>query len=113
MVGWHHRLSGHEFEQAPGDGKEQGSLVCCSPQNHKESDMTERLNIRNRKHLYMAAGSSVGYMEGFFDCITNQGKKGTIKLWSHCDISFLNILFFGAVLTCVIFFCIPFLIFHY
>ena len=29
MVGWHHRLNGHEFEQAPGDGEEQGSLVCC------------------------------------------------------------------------------------
>ena len=31
MVGWHHRLDGHEFEQAPGDGEGQGSLACCSP----------------------------------------------------------------------------------
>ena len=31
MVGWHHRLKGHEFEQAPGDSEGQGSLVCCSP----------------------------------------------------------------------------------
>ena len=31
MVGWHHRLNGHEFEQAPGDGDGQGSLACCSP----------------------------------------------------------------------------------
>ena len=31
MVGWHHRLDGHEFEQAPGDGKGQGSLMCCGP----------------------------------------------------------------------------------
>ena len=31
MVGWHHRLSGHEFEQTPGDSEGQGSLVCCSP----------------------------------------------------------------------------------
>ena len=44
MVGWHHRLNGHEFEEAPGDGEGQGSLVCCSPQGHKESDTTERLN---------------------------------------------------------------------
>ena len=36
MVGWHHRLNGHEFEQAPGDGKGQGSLVCCSPRGGKE-----------------------------------------------------------------------------
>ena len=35
---------GHEFEQAPGDGKGQGSLTCCSPWSRKELDMTERLN---------------------------------------------------------------------
>ena len=44
MVGWHLRLDGHEFEQALGVGDGQGSLVCCSPLGHKESDMTERLN---------------------------------------------------------------------
>ena len=41
MVGWHHRLDGDEFEQALGVSDEQGSLVCCSPWGHKESDMTE------------------------------------------------------------------------
>ena len=44
MVGWHHRLDGHEFEQALGDGEGQGNLVCCSPWGHKESDTTEQLN---------------------------------------------------------------------
>ena len=44
MVGWHHRLDGQEFEQAPGVGDGQGSLTCCSPWDHKESEMTERLN---------------------------------------------------------------------
>ena len=44
MVGWHHRLDGHEFEQVPGVGDGQGSLVCCSPWGRKESDTTERLN---------------------------------------------------------------------
>ena len=44
MFGWHHRQDGHEFEQAPGVGDGQGSLVCCSPRGHKESDTTERLN---------------------------------------------------------------------
>ena len=43
-VGWHHRLNGHEFEQALGDGEGQGSLECCSPWGCKESDTTERLN---------------------------------------------------------------------
>ena len=38
MIGWHHQLSGHEFEQAPGIDDGQGSLVCCSPWGHKESD---------------------------------------------------------------------------
>ena len=36
MVGWHHRLNGHEFEQTPGDSEGQGSLVCCSPRGHKD-----------------------------------------------------------------------------
>ena len=44
MVGWHHWLRGHEFEQAPGVGDGQGSLVCCSPWGHKESDTTEQVN---------------------------------------------------------------------
>ena len=44
MVGWHHQLNGHQFEQAPGDDEGQGSLVCCSPRGCKESDLTERLN---------------------------------------------------------------------
>ena len=44
MVGWHHQLDGHEFEQALGVGDGQGSLVCYSPWGHKESDMTEWLN---------------------------------------------------------------------
>ena len=44
MVGWHHRLNGHEFEQALGAGDGRGSLVCCSPWGRKESDTTERLN---------------------------------------------------------------------
>ena len=44
MVGWHHQIDGHEFEQAPGVGDGQGSLVCCSPWGCKESDTTEQLN---------------------------------------------------------------------
>ena len=44
MVGWHHQLDRHEFEQAPGVGDKQGSLVCCSPWGGKESDTTDWLN---------------------------------------------------------------------
>ena len=39
MVGWHHQLNGHEFEQTLGDGEEQGSLACCSTWGPKEPDM--------------------------------------------------------------------------
>ena len=44
MVGWHHQLNGHEFEQNPGNSEGQGSLACCSPWNCKVSDMTWQLN---------------------------------------------------------------------
>ena len=49
MAGWQHRLNGHEFEQALGDGEGQGSWACCNPWGHKESDMTERLNNNQKK----------------------------------------------------------------
>ena len=44
MVGWHHQLNGHEFEQAPGVGDGQGSLMCCSPRGQKELHTAEWLN---------------------------------------------------------------------
>ena len=44
MVGWHHRLNGHESEQTLGDGEGQGSLVCCSPWGCKEWDIIKQLN---------------------------------------------------------------------
>ena len=59
MVGWHHQLNGHEFEQAPGDGEGQGSLVCCSPLHYKELDTTEQLN-NNHQILSFSI-----YYEGF------------------------------------------------
>ena len=46
MVGWHHWLDGCEFEWTPGVGDGQGGLACCDSWGHKESDTTERLNIR-------------------------------------------------------------------
>ena len=45
IVGWHHQLNGHEFKQALGIGKEQGTLACCSPGGRKESDTTEQLSL--------------------------------------------------------------------
>ena len=41
IVGWHHKLNGHEFEQISGDGEGQGSLACCSPWGCRELNLTE------------------------------------------------------------------------
>ena len=49
MVGWHHGLNGHEFDQTLGDSDRQGCLSCCSPWGRKESDTTKRLNNNNRQ----------------------------------------------------------------
>ena len=59
MVGWHHRLNGHEFEQALGVDDGQGGLVCCSPWGHKELDMTEQLNNKQQQQLYSEDGNIV------------------------------------------------------
>ena len=56
-VGWHHRLGGHEFQQALGVGDWQGSLVCCSPWGHKELDTTERLNWTDPIHTALTPTS--------------------------------------------------------
>ena len=53
MVGWHHWLKGREFEQTVGDGEGQRSLVCCSPWDGKELDVTEQLNSSKEKRWLM------------------------------------------------------------
>ena len=57
VVGWHHQLNGHEFERVPANGEGQGSLACCSPWGHKESDTTERLKnnnmAQNKNHVML------------------------------------------------------------
>ena len=52
MVGWHHRLDGQELGPTPGHGEEQGSLACCRPRGHEESDVTRQLN----KNIYYENG---------------------------------------------------------
>ena len=57
MVGGHHQLNGHEFEQALRDGEGQGSLTCCSPWGRKELDTTEQLNNKTTKRDTKGLGS--------------------------------------------------------
>ena len=65
MVGWHHRLDGHEFERALLVGEGQGGLACCSPWSHKELDTTEGLNNNNLSHrtLLVCWGFQVKFEE--------------------------------------------------
>ena len=49
MVGWHHQLNRHEFQQISGDKEGQGGLACCSPRGHKELDTTQQLNNNNSR----------------------------------------------------------------
>ena len=73
MVGWHHRLNGHKFEQIPGVGDGQGDLVCCSPWGRRELDTTEWLNWtewgRRGHRLYCSINSY------------NVGEGRTIRVW--------------------------------
>ena len=69
MVGWHPRLNGHEFEQAPGVGDEQRGLVCCSAWGHKESDTAGQLNNNsNSRHVHtlIAPLPLYGYISDVF-----------------------------------------------
>ena len=72
MAGWHHRVNGHEFEQALGVGDGQGGLACCSPWGRKESDTTERLNNNNNKNkgLLYSTGNYIQY-----PMISHNGKE--------------------------------------
>ena len=67
IVGWHHQLNGHEFEQALGDGEGQGSLASCSQWGPKELDTTELLN-KNQMYVYtlQPCWSSLGWIPGTF-----------------------------------------------
>ena len=71
MVGWHHRLNGHEFEQTLGVSGEPRNLVCCSPWSRKELDMTEQLNREGN-------GTPLQY-----SCLENPMDRGAWKAAVH------------------------------
>ena len=87
MVGWHHWLNGHEFEQTPGDCEGQGSLVCWSPWGHKESDTTERLNWTKLMHSFPNLEPVHCFMSGsnccFLTCIQVSQEAGKVVWYSH------------------------------
>ena len=71
MVGWHHRLNGHELKQAPGDSEGQGSLACCCPWGRKESDMTEQLNNNNKERSRVSHSIVLSLKAQTFWCLTS------------------------------------------
>ena len=78
MVGWHHRFSRHEFEQALGDSEGQGHLVCCSPWGCKELDTTERLNNSNNLYfLYLTAQTQR------LQCIVNRVRTYNRRIYQN------------------------------
>ena len=84
MVGWHHRLDGHEFEQAPrvGDGQI-SSLVCCSPWGCKESDMTEQLNWLTTSLNSLGGGSAKGLSKTWWLVLTRKLLNLSLPLFAH------------------------------
>ena len=67
MVGWHHRLNGHEFGWTPGVGDGQGGLACCSPWGRKEMDTTEWLHWTERNHGRSCWETTWGKIKGTRD----------------------------------------------
>ena len=76
MVGWHHRLNGHESEQTLGDSEGQGSLVCCSPWGCIESDTNYWLNNNNSPESYLRNTQ-------FQSAVALQVGEGKYSTWGH------------------------------
>ena len=77
MVGWHHQLSGHEFEQALRVGEGQGSLACCTPWGHKELTTTEKWTAK-----YICTSTSISLL--FFNILFHYGLSQDIEYSPLC-----------------------------
>ena len=75
IIGWHHWLDGHEFEQALGVGDGQGSLGCCSPWGHKESDMTEQLYNKGQEISLKLPIQDVGLELGAWSSVLGTSRE--------------------------------------
>ena len=80
MIGWHHQLNGHEFQQTPRDAEGQGSLACCSPWGRKELDMAERLNHNKLTHM-----RKTGYVSWVICSRLSWWKEATGSKHRHSD----------------------------
>ena len=97
MIGWHHRLHGHEFEQAQGDGEGQGSLACCSPWGHKES--TQLRNWRAKSYILLLTilqclKTSNIYCQIFYHCHYSFYFIFSLQICPFFSIFFLLVFYF-------------------
>ena len=81
MVGWHHWLNEHEFEQAPEVGDGLGSLACCSPRGDKESDVTEQLNWTAKNDTKKEAENRSRLTDRENNLILRGGGRDKLGLW--------------------------------
>ena len=86
MIGWGHRIDGHEFEQAPGVGDEQGRLVCCSPWSPKDLDMMQHLNWTEHTSIFNMdnlLGHTLWHRElsSICDSLNRRGVWGRMGTW--------------------------------
>ena len=84
IFGWHHQLNGHEFEQAQGGSEGKGSLACCSPWGHKDSNLTEWLN---NNHKLRITHASLRTTISWLTSITIIGRQLLITFWLFAFIS--------------------------
>ena len=77
MVGWYHRLNGHELRQTLGDGEGQGDPVCCSPWGCKYSDMTKLLNNRPSEESSPGLGLQQGCLPSTLSPVTSRHRHPT------------------------------------
>ena len=93
MVGWHHRLKGHEFEQAPGAGEGEGGMVCCSPWGRKEPDTTDN-NSNTIIDLFVKAFHILGYAFNIIFniciCCKMTSTVNLLNIHHHTVIEFLS-----------------------
>ena len=129
MMGWHHRLNGYVFEQAPKDGEGQGSLACCSPWDQNELDMIQRLNNKNNgsfnvhpssglitsfpEDLLLASSLSFVYLKMSLFCpILERYFPRNSKYLSYfisAHRSCVQCFFFVCLFVCFLIFCLCFL----
>ena len=89
MVGWHRRLDGHEFERVPGVGDGRGSLACCGPWGHKESDKTWRLNWTEMKNISLKSSRKMFMRSWIWSFKSSQQGRDIFSL-SRSSTSFIG-----------------------